>query len=141
MAAASSQKRRATVCPLGKSMPKPEMPPRVRRAIITIARKVVAEKSAAASSRANSPAIMIDFDHQVNGPALLVNLSLRLRSRIHVTLSRIGERKILETSSDASGTERFTSLKRNKTSQDFGRYGEWTAAICGLDSNVSRPVL
>ena len=44
-------------------MPKPEMPPRVRRAIITIARKVVAEKSAAASSRANSPAIMLDVDH------------------------------------------------------------------------------
>src|SRR6266478_1353010 len=85
--------------------------------------------------------LLVDLNHQVDGLAVFLNLSVRLWSHIHVALSPIDQRDVLQTGSDFFDTEQFASLKWNETSQDLGRYYERIAAIRGYDSDVSHSVL
>src|SRR6267143_218781 len=85
--------------------------------------------------------LLVDLDHQVDGLAVFINLSVRLWSHIHVALSSISQREVLQTRSDFFDTEQFASLKWNETSQDLGRYCERITAIRGHDSDVSRSEL
>src|SRR5882724_1350219 len=85
--------------------------------------------------------LLVDLNHQVDGLAVFINLSIWLWSHIHVALAPIGQREVLQTKSDFFDTEQFASLKWNETSQDLGRYYERIKAIRGLDSDVAHSVL
>src|SRR3989442_15825361 len=80
--------------------------------------------------------LLVDLNHQVDGLAVFLNLSVRLWSHIHVALSPIDQREVLQTRSDFFDTEQFASLKWNEISQDLGRYYERITAIRGLDSDI-----